>query len=226
MGLQAKKLLRALRGRRQVRPSRRAKKIPLHVDVRIVHRRDQSRPLKADARRRARFPLEDLYYRLNGFSITIPPLRERRDEIAPLARQFVASAATRMGLPTAPVLSEQAVQLLEAYRWPGNIRELRNMMERAVLLSRAGAIELEHLPVDNLRSATSGSLENALVRAVDAAEVPEGLSKQEQEDRAHIIKALAEALGNQTRAAEALGISRRWLSTKMARYKIPRPRKR
>ncbi len=167
----------------------------------------------------------DLYYRLNGFTITIPPLRERVEEIVPLAQRFATAAAERMGIAT-PVLTADAIELLRGYSWPGNIRELRNMIERAALLSESGVLGVEHLPADSLRVATSSGLEHAMVRVSEAGEVPADLTDEERADRSQIIEALAAAAGNQTRAAEALGISRRWLSTKMARYKIPRPRKR
>ncbi len=167
----------------------------------------------------------DLYYRLNGFSLTIPPLRERTEEIAALARRFAAAAAHRTGGP-APKITDEALGLLGGYSWPGNIRELRNMMERGVLLSSAGVIGVEQLPVGNLRVATSGGIERALARAAEAGGMPSDLTDDERADRRAIVEALATTAGNQTRAAELLGISRRWLSTKMARYKIPRPRKR
>jgi DNA-binding NtrC family response regulator len=138
-----------------------------------------------------------------------------------------------MGLPAAPALADEVVALLEAHRWSGNIRELRNTMDRAVLLSAGGAIQPEHLPVENLRSGGGGggaggsdSLESSLARASAASEAPSGLTDDELAERARIIETLAAMYGNQTRAAEQLGISRRWLTTKMARYKIPRPRKR
>jgi DNA-binding NtrC family response regulator len=169
----------------------------------------------------------DLYYRLDGFSLTIPPLRERREEILPLARTFVAAAARRMGLATPPAIAEEAVPILEAHRWSGNIRELRNMMERAVLLSAGGTIHPENLPLENLKSRPDGdAFELSLARASAAAEPPPGLTADEATERERIIGILASVYGNQTRAAELLGISRRWLTTKMARYRIPRPRKR
>ncbi|HEX7700814.1 MAG TPA: sigma 54-interacting transcriptional regulator, partial [Kofleriaceae bacterium] len=167
----------------------------------------------------------DLFYRLDGFSVTIPPLRERREEIVPLARSFIAAAARRMNLPTPPALTDEVIPLLEAYRWSGNIREVRNMMDRAVLLSGGGSIQLEHLPLENLKSGTD-ALEQSLARASSASEPPPGLNDDERAERDRIIETLASVYGNQTRAAEVLGISRRWLTTKMARFRIPRPRKR
>ncbi|HEX5058307.1 MAG TPA: sigma-54 dependent transcriptional regulator, partial [Kofleriaceae bacterium] len=166
----------------------------------------------------------DLYYRLDGFSLTIPPLRERREEIIPIARMFIAMHARRMELPTPPALADDVIPILQAYRWSGNIRELRNMMERAVLLAGGGAIQLEHLPLDNLKS--SDELEESLARASADSEAPADLSAEERTERDRIIETLASVYGNQTRAAELLGISRRWLTTKIARYRIPRPRKR
>jgi DNA-binding NtrC family response regulator len=166
----------------------------------------------------------DLYYRLNGFALEIPPLRSRAEEIEPLARGVLATAAARMQC-AAPPLSEEARALLLAHRWPGNIRELRNMMERALLLSAGGTIRPEHLPLENL-TGRPDPLHGALARATAAGEPPSELTAEEQAERARIVDALAAAYGNQTRTAEVLGISRRWLITKMERYCIPRPRKR
>jgi two-component system response regulator AtoC len=96
-----------------------------------------------------------------------------------------------------------------------------------VLLAGDAPISAEHLPADSMRLSAPGPLQRALAGAVDAAgEAPPGLTEAELAERQRIIDELAAALGNQTRAAEALGISRRWLSTKMARYGIPRARKR
>ncbi|MEJ7728025.1 MAG: sigma 54-interacting transcriptional regulator [Polyangiaceae bacterium] len=93
---------------------------------------------------------QDLFFRLNGISLVIPPLRERPSEIEPLARSFTTAAARRMKRWPEPVLSAEARSLLLSYMWPGNIRELRNVIERAVLLSSGGQILLEHLPVEKM----------------------------------------------------------------------------
>ena len=89
----------------------------------------------------------DLYFRLNGICLTIPPLRDRVAEIVPLAKEFVADSASRLRLPT-PALTDRALSWLGQHSWPGNIRELRTVVERAVLLARGGTIEVEHLQVD------------------------------------------------------------------------------
>ena len=116
---------------------------------------------------------QDLYFRLNGISIVIPPLRERTEEIPPLALRFVELSAQQQNLPTAPRISPQALELLLAYSWPGNIRELRNVMERAVLLSSNGVITPSDLPSEKmgrtLPTRPSNISSNAIPRMVDPA---------------------------------------------------------
>jgi len=89
---------------------------------------------------------EDLYYRLNVFPIHIPPLRDRRDDILPLAESFSKKISSRMGKPVASI-SPQAGELLHSYDWPGNARELANAIERALIVSQTGSIEFEDLPM-------------------------------------------------------------------------------
>ncbi len=161
----------------------------------------------------------DLYFRLNGFSLTIPPLRDRPDEILPLASRFARAAARRMGESEQVVITDAASAALIAHPWPGNIRELRNMMERALLLSAGRPIDAEHLAIDAMAAAAAPAISSAT-----AGEVPPGLTDKELAERERIVAALAACRGNQTRAAKQLGISRRWLSTKMSRYRIPRAR--
>jgi two-component system response regulator AtoC len=94
---------------------------------------------------------QDLFFRLNGATLVIPPLRERTSEIADLARAFIAQAARQMGLDSQPSLSSAALEVLLAYPWPGNIRELRNVVERAVLLCTGRSLLPEHLPLEKMR---------------------------------------------------------------------------
>src|SRR5262245_2222452 len=176
----------------------------------------------------------DLYFRLAGATFAIPPLRERRDEILPLAEQFIASAASPLGRSFA--FSEDAKQWLTAHDWPGNIRELRNACERAVLLATGTLIERHHLTtIDDpaKRAPTQQRRHHATippppgVRAPSAADMPTQVRATVAElEKQRILEALERCAGNQTRAAEMLGISRRTLINRLDEYAIARPRKR
>jgi DNA-binding NtrC family response regulator len=155
---------------------------------------------------------KDLYFRLNGISIAVPPLRERRGEIEPLARAFVAEACAQSGRKAVPALAPDAIEQLRAYEWPGNIRELKNVVERAVLLCTSDAIAPEHLP-DNVRRGAKPNTADMPVPSTD-------------DERARIIAALEKHAGNQTQAAKLLGVSLRTLVNRIEAYGIPRPRKR
>jgi two-component system response regulator AtoC len=157
----------------------------------------------------------DLYFRLNGFSLTIPPLRQRRGEILPLAEQFLSEAAKRTPGARVAALSPEARDALVRFAWPGNIRELRNVMERAQLLAADGVITVKHLgfAVDPAPAAAPGDDGASLRAALDRTE------------RQQILDALERTKGNQTRAAALLGISRRTLIDKLELHNLPRPRK-
>jgi two-component system response regulator AtoC len=148
----------------------------------------------------------DLYFRLNGITLAIPPLRERTGEIDALAHSFAAASSRGLGLPTTPGFSDAARELLRHYRWPGNIRELRNVVERAVLLCGGDSIMPSHLPVEKMGTVVP------VVRSGGS-------------DRERLVEALARCHGNQTQAARLLGVSRRTLITWMESHKLPRPRK-
>ena len=147
---------------------------------------------------------QDLYYRLAVVGLSIPPLRERPEDVLPLARRFLSSHDGGAGRTGSRRLSPEAGRLLERHRWPGNVRELANAMERAALLCRGDVILPEHLP-PALRS--SGS----------SAEPRETLRDQEI---AHIQSVLEQTGGNRTHAAEILGITRRGLIYKLKRFGI------
>ena len=180
------------------------------IDVRIIAA--TNRDLEADVAA-GKFR-QDLLFRLNGILLKIPPLRERAGEIEGLANEFLEQARRRIPEASARAISPEVLELLKRYRWPGNIRELRNMMERAVLLCGGPIILPEHLPLDKLLAATP------------APEVQ--LSKDPsspEEERQQILAALERCAGNQTRAAKMLGISRRTLVSRLGEYALPRPRK-
>ena len=155
----------------------------------------------------------DLYFRLNGMTLTIPPLRERPRDLPILARAFVTSLARGR----APEISEPAMAVLRAHGWPGNVRELRNVIERALLLCDGRTLLPEHLPPPV--PVVADDAEPALPAAAPAARGPDG------DERTRILAALAACGGNQSRAARQLGISRKVLVARLDSYGVARPRK-
>lgn len=194
------KLLRALEGGEVLRVG--ALK-PRPIDVRFVAatNRDLAREIDKGSFRR------DLYFRLAGMTVKVPPLRERPDDLLPLTRHFAARAAEAIGKPV-PTFSPEAIAHMQRHSFSGNVRELRNVVERAVALA-ANVVEPEHLHLEPAHPEISAS------PIADAPASPE---------RRRILEALAQCGGNQTRAAEILGISRRTLVNRLAEYDIPRPR--
>ena len=158
------------------------------INVRVLAA--TNRDLLADVHS-ARFR-QDLYYRLRVVEITVPPLRERRDDILPLARQLLAASAKRFGKKT-PALTPDAANLLLRYSWPGNVRELENALERAIVLTRSDQVDVEDLPPELLSGPVTGPISGD-VRTL--AEV----------ERDYIAAALHASNGNRAKAAEQLGI--------------------
>ena len=195
------KLLRALEAGEIFRIGARK---PTRINVRFVAATNRDLALEAD---RGNFR-SDLYYRLAGMKIAIPPLRERPEDILPLTRHFAARAAEMMGRPP-PVFSKAALTRLERHPFPGNIRELRNVVERAVALAGPNPIEPEHLHLELPPTGISSRAHRAT----------------EGTERHRIVDALVRCGGNQTRAAALLGISRRTLVNRLVEYGIPRPRR-
>ncbi|HEX4342382.1 MAG TPA: sigma-54 dependent transcriptional regulator [Verrucomicrobiae bacterium] len=146
---------------------------------------------------------EDLFYRLNVVELNIPPLRERREDILPLANLFITEFARGNAR-----LAEGTAGCLERYPWPGNVRELRNAMERAVLLSQSELILPDHLP-----TRIRGTAENPLPPESAELERLEGIERQA------ILQALQQHQFNRTETAKALGISRRSLIYKLQRFR-------
>ncbi len=196
------KLLRALENREITRVGGLAARA---IDVRFVAA--TNRDLEAEVT--AKGFRQDLYYRLNGITLTIPPLRARTDEIEPLARQFLAQAAGAAGR-TPPALSPEAVARLRAHTWPGNIRELRNVIERALILGDGEEIGPAELPLPAGPAAPPA----------DGA----GLSPADRDERQRILEVMAAFGGNQTRAARKLKMARGTLIERLKRYGIKRPK--
>jgi DNA-binding NtrC family response regulator len=165
---------------------------------------------------------EDLYYRLRVFEIRLPPLRERPEDVLPLAEAFLEELAKK-GRPPAGI-SREARERLLAHSWPGNARELRNALERAAILAGGGLIAAEHLPLGSGRDPNGASLgtraaaEGRAPASVLAGELPPGGIDLDALERALVEKALAAARGNRSRAARLLGLSRSQLYTRLRRY--------
>ena len=199
--------------------------LPPHLQVKLLRvlqerefeRVGSSRPVKVDVRllaathrnlealvREGRFR-DDLYYRINVVTIMLPPLRERREDLPPLIDHFLRTFAEKNG-KTVRGITREAREALLRYDYPGNIRELENLMERAVVLTRDDVIGMEDLPLTLEAPAPESGEGAGLIAAVEGLE------------RRMIREALAKAEGTQTRAAELLGISERVLRYKLRKY--------
>ena len=193
------KLLRVVEGQ----PFRRiGGKRDINVDLRVVAatHRDLEKEVSRGTFR------EDLYYRLKVFVVEVPPLRDRMEDIIPLARLFAERHGRGM-YENPPVLSEEAEQALVRYQWPGNVRELRNMMERAVILCGGETIGIVHLPTEVQVETRLRSLKrtNFYGDSITLAQV----------EKLHIQITLEESDKNKSEAARRLGISRKTLREKM-----------
>ena len=188
---------------------------PRAVDVRFVSATNRDlEQMVAEGRFR-----RDLFYRLNGIKLEIPPLRERQDDIVPLAERFLTNASGEHGWPIPP-LTDGARRTLLAHAWPGNIRELKNVIERALVMSQGAAIEAERLAIDGVTVAAAEAAGEHVGSGDDLKSELAAIEKQ------RIIDALEQTGGNQTRAAELLGMSRRTFVKRLDEYGVPRPRKR
>jgi len=181
---------------------------PIHVDVRVLSATNRNLEEKV---RTGQFR-EDLYYRLNGFSLSVPPLRERKEDVPLLADAFLRRYAEREGKPVHG-FSREALDLLSTYRWPGNIRELENEIQRIVIhVDREPIVSSDMLipPINILKNLPTAPA--VLVSPLKA--------RMQQAEAFFIKEALKLSYGNRTRTAEQLGISREGLHKKMSRYRI------
>ncbi|MGE3274152.1 MAG: sigma-54-dependent transcriptional regulator [Vicinamibacterales bacterium] len=196
------KLLRVLQERRFRRLGGRAEQ---EVDVRVLAATNID---PADAIRQGKLR-EDLYYRLNVFTIALPPLRDRMEDLQLLIQAFIEQFNER-DRKSVKALTPEALGELQRYDWPGNVRELRNVIERATILSRGDLIEARHLP--RLGPVTKPS------ESAPGLNVVAGMTVGEVEQRL-IVATLEQVGGNKTRAAELLGISLKTLHNKLNRMK-------
>ncbi|HXX57682.1 MAG TPA: sigma-54 dependent transcriptional regulator [Thermodesulfovibrionales bacterium] len=174
----------------------------LKVDVRVIAatNKDMNGIMRAGAFR------EDLYYRLNVITIAIPPLRERREDIAELAKYFMKKYSRKLFKPIANI-KEEALLMLHKYDWPGNVRELENVLERAVILCDNREIGKEDLAIPAAAAAEERSLHPSL----------------EEMEKEYILRVVRETNGNQSKASQVLGIDRKTLYLKLKRYGIDIP---
>ncbi len=181
-------------------------KSEIEVDVRVLCA--TNRDLKEEIRT-GRFR-EDLYFRLNVFNIALPPLRDRREDVPLLVQHFVEKFAHEAGKKVSGV-DPKAMELLQSYQWPGNIRELRNTVERAVILCDGEIIARDHLPTEMVGSREETQL----------LKVPLGLRLREVE-KEYILSSLDRNNHNKSRTAHILGISEKTLYNKLNRYAAER----
>lgn len=180
------------------------------LDVRVIAATNRQ-PKRAIQEGRLR---EDLYYRLNVFGIELPALRERLDDIPQLAEHFLQRSEHKAGAG----IAARALEYLQQYEWPGNVREFGNMIERALILAQGKRLDLEHFPLDNettrvvrSNSADAAKPEDSDLRLDPAVETLE---------RGLIQEALRQAGGNKARAAQLLEISERSIWYKLKKYEI------
>ena len=172
----------------------------IKVDVRVITATNRSLEVMV---KEAKFR-EDLFYRLNVIPLTIPPLRDRREDILPLSRHFLSDANNTFHKAVKRLAPETETMLL-SYGWPGNVRELKNLIERLVILSTGETIEADQLPLP-----VSGEVESP---------VPEEVSREPRTlaavEKAYILKVLRQVNGNKSEAAKILGITRQTLRKKL-----------
>jgi two-component system response regulator FlrC len=221
LGLQAK-LLRVLQEREVERVGG---KKPVELDIRVVatSNRDMAEAVAKGVFR------EDLFYRLNVFPLLIPALRQRPDDIVPLARHFLAGHGGKSGRP-GMLLSAAAESALRAYPWPGNVRELENVIQRAMILAPSDEIDVVHLHLQPLSAAFAATVAapelqptafgTSAVQDVGALQsVTQKTDNIKDMERQHILDTLASVGGSRKHAVERLGISERTLRHKLKQYR-------
>jgi len=182
------------------------------VDVRIISATNQN---LAQLVREKRFR-RDLYYRLNVFPVRLPPLRDRVEDVFPLAKRFLRQASRRLGREPA-VISQEGRLALEAHGWEGNVRELRSVMERAALVCKAGVVKAADLPL-------ALEVDAEQERPVGLHSVPNGSTMRDME-RHILLRTLALADGNQSQAARILGLHESTLRFRLRRAGIVAPKR-
>jgi DNA-binding NtrC family response regulator len=211
MGTQAK-LLRILE---DSKVRRLGGKTEFEVDVRLVAATNKA----PDEAIRGGHLREDLYYRLNVFHIHLPPLRERKEDIATISEALINDLNNKHDCRVSD-MSPDVLEALQRHQWPGNVRELRNVLERAVILAGEGTIELKHLPAflhGRAAAAAAGAGVAPAAQDGESVRFPIGTTVEEAE-KGLILRTLEHTRNNKTRAAEILGISLKTLHNKLKEY--------
>jgi DNA-binding NtrC family response regulator len=165
---------------------------------------------------------EDLFYRLNVISINLPPLRERREDILPLAQHFIRKYAAENNRELTDQISPEVLSALEAHHWPGNVRELENVIERAVIIARAGELRREDLR-EEILNPQKGAAQTGGQRLATQIDLSRGISFYDEVNRFQvelIRRALEITGGHQSRAAKLLGMNTTTLNSKIRYYNI------
>ncbi|HLN79850.1 MAG TPA: sigma 54-interacting transcriptional regulator, partial [Thermoanaerobaculia bacterium] len=202
--MSAKTQAKVLRALQEGRFTRVGGSRPIESDARVLSATNKN---LSDEIRRGAFR-EDLYFRLAVVPISVPPLRERTEDVPLLAAYFLREASVRFGRKPKS-LSPAAIEALERYRWPGNVRELKNLMERLMILSPADEVRPEDLPVEMRESIGEGIAPGAPLREA-----------RDDFERRYILAALKRYRGNVSRTAEALDLERSNLYRKLKTYGI------
>jgi two-component system response regulator AtoC len=221
IGLQAK-LLRVVENREVLRVGGLQ---PRPIDVRFLFatNRDLRREIENKTFR------SDLFFRISTVSLKIPPLRERIEEIVPLALHFIEIGARRIGRPV-PGLLDEARQFLKGHAWPGNVRELKNVIDLAVLVHEGDTIRPSDIHIESYIPVDTADSKVGPVSTPDSRVSPPPPPSYRRTDpeleRAQILDALERSVWNQSAAAKLLGMPRRTFVKRLAQYDLPRPRKR
>ncbi|MFA7148738.1 MAG: sigma-54-dependent Fis family transcriptional regulator [Syntrophomonadaceae bacterium] len=163
---------------------------------------------------------QDLYYRLNVISITLPPLKNRKEDITLLLNHFLQTYSKRMGIPN-PVVEPQVLHYLQNYSWPGNVRELQNVVERMLNISSGDKLTMEHLPPEVMPQSDYTEPEPSYIPVPTLEEERKRIKEmQAQQEIEEIISLLAACGGNVSEVARRIGISRNTLYRKMRQYNI------
>ncbi|MDX2030202.1 MAG: sigma-54 dependent transcriptional regulator [Blastocatellia bacterium] len=192
---------------------------PRRVDVRIIAatNSDLQRAVKSGDFR------EDLFYRLNVINIHLPPLRNRREDILPLAQHFIRKYNDENGRSISDQLGPEVLRTLESYPWPGNVRELETAIERAVIIARTNELALDCLREEILNPASRGGAQGGITDSASALDIAGGISFYDEVSRFEIElirRALELTNGHQSKAAKLLGMNNTTLNSKIKVYNI------